>query len=459
MDLPEDFLIRMQTLLGVEAELFFHALEQSAFQGLRVNSLKTSPDQMMKHSGWQLPQIPWCKNGLFVDDRLRPGKHPFHHAGLYYIQEPSAMAVAEVVAPQPGELILDIAAAPGGKSTHLAALSGNGATIIANEFERKRTQALTTNLERWGATDAIILNEKTERIAQRWDPIFDLVLVDAPCSGEGMFRKDKNTRREWSMANVLGCQQRQENLLRQAAQLVRPGGVLVYSTCTFNPEENEQVIANFLRDFADYQLLPIVIPGASPGRPKWVANGPANADLTQTCRLWPHQIEGEGHFIAKMQRDEYAVFPLPRHRLKSASKAPIKMWQEFAMEHLKEDLFATRLFIEIGERLFSWPQKVPSTDQLHVLRGGVCLGTIKKNRFEPDHALALALPRNTVTNQIDLDCNDPQIVRYLQGQTLSNTGTNGWTLVTVNGHGIGWGKQTNGTLKNYYPKGLRLGLD
>ncbi len=376
------------------------------------------------------------------------------------------MAVAEALDAQPGERVLDLAAAPGGKATQIAALMGDRGLLVANEIERSRVKALGENLERWGARNVIITNDSPERLAERWAGMFDRVLLDAPCSGEGMFRKNPAAQAEWSIEHVIGCAIRQGNILASAARLVRPGGVLVYSTCTFAPEENEQRIAAFLRDHPGWQLEAIPLwPGFAPARPDWV--DPPLPDVTHAVRLWPHRLRGEGHFIARLRRgvDDPREAPAARTSLRTTAQArresrrersisadPHALWRAFAREALRESWPVERI-VTHGDQLYLSPEWLLDLDGVRVVRSGLWLGTIKPGRFEPSHALALALRPAAVHDSVALD--HDATTRYLRGETIVSAGPDGWTLMTVDGFALGWGRRVRGVIKNFYPKGLR----
>ena len=297
--LPQDFQIRMKKLLQDEYQDFLKTYEKKRLYGLRLNLLKTSRENFLEQMPFALTEILWTPDGFYYEEESQPGKHIFHEAGAYYIQEPSAMAVVEVLAPKPGEKILDLCAAPGGKSTQIAGkMSGEG-LLVSNEIVPSRAKILSQNIERMGIANAVVCNETPERLAERFPLFFDRILVDAPCSGEGMFRKEETAIHEWSPENVKMCAKRQCSILEQAACMLRPGGTLVYSTCTFSPEENEGVISMFLREHDDFAIEESALERFfAPGRADWVEN-PADS-LVHTMRLWPHKIAGEGHFIAKL---------------------------------------------------------------------------------------------------------------------------------------------------------------
>lgn len=401
------------------------------------------------------------------------GKHPYHLAGLYYLQDPSAMAAAELLDPQPGERVLDLAAAPGGKTTALAALMQGQGLLVANEIKDKRVGHLAFNVERWGAGNVAITNETPERLVDHFGAFFDRVLVDAPCSGEGMFRKDMGARRDWSLEMVAGCAIRQRNILRLAARLVRPGGYLLYSTCTFAPEEDEQVISNLLDEFPEYEVerLPD-LPGFERGRPGWGGKNEKQKTkngLAGAVRLFPHRVKGDGHFLCLMRRGGEAQGQ-GRWRgdiLAHPSHAQERLWQAFNNEVLNTNFGPDRLRVR-GERLYYVPEELPDFGSLRVLHPGVWLGTFKKERFEPAHPMALFLRPGQAKNVLDLSSNEegerprkagtgrPPLQAYLGGESLLSDGAPGWTLVTVDGWPLGWGKRVQGVLKNHYPRGWQV---
>ena len=458
MKVPRGFAEKMRVLLGAEAEAFLVSLDEPARVGLRVNTLRCLPEHFKDLVPWPLKPVPWCKSGFLLDEPARPGLHPLHRAGVYYLQEPSA--VAEALAPKPGERVIDLAAAPGGKATHLASLMQNQGLLVANEITNSRVRALGENLERCGVRHALITSENVQKLAAYWGAVFDRVLLDAPCSGEGMFRKSEEAVSQWSEYLVESCAARQDGLLRDAAQLVKPGGTLVYSTCTFAPEENERVIARFLGETPEFELLPLELPGASPGRPGWAAN--AAADLKHTARFWPHLSPGEGHFIAKLRRMSGSE---TRRKISVPTQLSYQakdLWERFVREMFNLETFNDLVMPNApltlrGDQLYALPETLPELSGLRTLRSGVWLGTFKKNRFEPAHSLALALTQKELNSArtLDLDADSPELKRYLQGDVLEAPEQDGWLIVTVSGFALGWGRQSRGTVKNFYPKGLR----
>ena len=457
--LPEAFLERMHFLLGEEYQRFLQSYSATATTGLRVNTLKLAPSEFQGISNLNLSPIPWCPSGFYLDGETKPGRHPYHSAGLYYLQEPSAMLAAEALSPKPGERVIDLAAAPGGKSTHLAALMQNQGLLVANEIHPRRVWELAENLERWGASNVVITNETPERLADHFGPYFDKVLLDAPCSGEGMFRKSENARQDWKPSLVQSCALRQNNILDQAARLVCPGGALLYATCTFSPEENEGVIADFLTRQPNFQLENITqYPGFASGRPEWLKLLPEDRNqdsLNKAVRLWPHRTIGEGHFVALMRKTDRGQAARVRgwDYQKIPSEAQ-RAWGEFKRTQLLPDDFSGGLIYR-GTYLYKPPIGMPEMRSLRILHPGLWLGIVKKKRFQPAHPLALAIQPEHVARTISFPAGDKRLMAYLMGETIPSKGEDGWVLVCVDRFPLGWGKRVKGSLKNYYPHGLR----
>lgn len=518
---PEAFLDRMKGLLGAEYDEFAAALDQEHYQALRLNRLKldsrdrSAADMFAVLNNAQaemesdntrafahLSTVPWAADCYYYLPTDQPGKHPFHEAGLYYIQEPSAMAPAELLEIQPGERILDLCAAPGGKSTQIAAKLGGRGLLICNEIHPARAKILAENIERMGICNALVTNETPEHLAELFPEYFDKILVDAPCSGEGMFRKNQTACEEWSTENVELCAQRQDDILDQAAAMLRPGGRLVYSTCTFAPLENEGSMKRFLERHNEFALLPIqkTCFGSSrcDGVPEWsnlsVSGTPEDpdsisecdscrTDLRTTLRLWPHHVMGEGHFAALLQKNgarpgQYE--PRPTNGIiRGIAEKELGELALFCQENLlpsgntsSDDKCSNHtlsrqlsravgmgdetVFIRFGENLYLVPALLPELKGLKVLRSGLHLGELKKNRFEPSHALALALRPRYAARAWNLKSDSDQVVAYLNGQTFPADGEKGWYLICVDDFGLGWGKLAGGIMKNHYPKGLRI---
>ena len=451
----------MQALLGEEYPAFLACYQQPQVSGLRLNTLKLSPASWATFSPYPLTPVPWCPSGFILHQPPSlptppPGKHPFHAAGLYYLQDPSAMAAAELLAPQRGERVLDLAAAPGGKTTHLAALMQGQGWLAANEIHPQRAWDLAENLERWGVRNATILNETPARLADHFGAYFDRVLLDAPCSGEGMFRKSAAARAEWKPGLVNSCGLRQSEILSCAARLVRPGGWLAYTTCTFAPEENEAVIERLLTSHPEFQLVAVPFhSGFGSARPEWI-DPPATHPLERAVRLWPHQMEGEGHFIAVLRKDNEkgrsqpgAKTFTPRLADPATRQHLATFWQHTMATPLPDQLHLA------GSYLYQMPKGVPDLQGLKLIHPGWWLGTVKTGRFEPAHALALGIQPNQVQRRLDLDPADPRLRATLQGNSLPSPGEAGWMLITVGGFGLAWGKRSGGVIKNAYPRGLR----
>lgn len=444
---PEGFLQRLKQQLGQEElEQFLAAAEHPRWVALRLNKLKThTPPQL---SPFGLTPVPWADGGYYYDPNTRPGLSPYHEAGLYYLQEASAMAPAGLLDVRPGMRVLDLCAAPGGKSSQLAALLDGQGLLVSNEIEPKRAVILSRNLERMAVANAMVLNEHPRKLAGRFPDYFDRILVDAPCSGEGMFRKEEAASTDWSVETVQMCAHRQGEILHSAAQILRPGGRMVYSTCTFAPEENEGVIAAFLQTHPDFSLVSVEAPWFSPGRPDWVDVPPCG--LERTFRLWPHHLHGEGHFAAVLERQGDSAGQ--EQPLEPAISCPGE-FSEFCMA--AGVTLPQGKLISFGRNLWLAPQELPVLKGLKVLRAGLELGQLLKNRFEPAHALALWLKE--AASQVDFPADSPEIAAYLSGNTIPGPQI-GWTLLKVDGLSLGWVKGSNGVLKNHFPKGLRRTL-
>lgn len=460
--LPEAFVKKMKSLLGNEYDEFIQSYQNSPSKGIRINTLKVSAHQFPKMVNYDLEPIPWAAEGFYYQEEARPGKHPYHAAGLYYIQEPSAMAVVEALDPQPGETVLDIAAAPGGKATQAAIRMKNTGLLIANEIHPARAKILSENVKRLGITNTVVLNEEPEHLKEHFGAFFDRIIVDAPCSGEGMFRKDAEARLEWSAKQVAACAMRQNHLLDIAAMMLKPGGKLVYSTCTFSPEENEEVIVQFLERHPEWRIIPVARhAGYDKGMPNWAS--PREESIADTVRLWPHHLKGEGHYIALLQKSGEPKDPLRQHaKVKSKASTLIEARRLFItfMEtylNLSWQDFDSGEMILFGAHLYLLPQKNLSWQKLKVLRAGLHLGEIKKNRFEPSHALAMALRADDFKQTVNYPADGQEIASFLRGESLSaSPQLKGWTGVLVDGFPLGWGKASDGVLKNHYPKGLRI---
>jgi len=452
MELPQDFLIKMKQLLKDDYDTFLQSYKENKAQGLRVNTLKVSMEEFLNISPFTLNKIPWVKEGFYYQAEDRPGKHPYHEAGLYYIQEPSAMAAGEFLDPQPGEKVLDLCAAPGGKTTHIAGKMQQQGLLVTNEIHPARAKILSQNIERMGVRNAVVTNETPARLAERFPAYFDRILVDAPCSGEGMFRKDPDACAEWSTENVALCAARQLDILKHAETMLRPGGRLVYSTCTFSPEENEGTISAFLQENPNFEVVDVhVFEGFDKGRAEWIPHPAAN--IEKTIRIWPHHVQGEGHYIAVLRKTDGEEPAKRKYANLLTNPKQLKSYFQFVDESLRETPKGDYLLF--GEHLYVPPKDMLSLENLKVLRPGWHLGTLKKNRFEPSHALALTLNGDQVNHKWSLGMDSREIYSYLRGESLEAAGPKGWYLIEVDGFSIGWGKLSDHVMKNHYPKGLR----
>ena len=427
--LPEEFLNRMENQLGEEYPAFLQSLERPRAVALRFNPLK-GERPALDFAG---EPVPWEPCGVYYDPQARPGLHPYHEAGVYYLQEASAMAPVALLDPQPGERICDLCAAPGGKTTQIAGRMEGRGLLLCNEINPKRAKILSRNMERLGVANGLVTNEHPQNLARRYEGLFDRVLIDAPCSGEGMFRKEEAAVTDWSQETVEMCARRQGEILESGAALVRPGGRLVYSTCTFSPEENEQAVERFLQAHPEFVPEKVDAP--------WFAAGAAGS-----YRMWPHKLLGEGHFAAVLRKTGEPEQP---DRAPAGQTLP-KQWQEFAR---KLEISLPRGKAELfGQSLYWLPEEAPDLRGVKVLRPGLELGQVKKDRFEPAHALAMWL--KTCKSVQDLPAQSREIKAYLHGDTIP-TDQMGWCLVRVDGYSVGWGKGDANVLKNHYPKGLR----
>ncbi|ASA20676.1 RsmB/NOP family class I SAM-dependent RNA methyltransferase [Paenibacillus donghaensis] len=457
--LPSAYISRVREMLGEEAEAFLSSYSLPRTQGLRMNSLKSSSESGKSAAAlavtlFGLEPVSWCRDGYYYEEPARPGKHPYHHAGLYYIQEPSAMSAAELLAPLPGETVLDLAAAPGGKTTHLASLMKGEGLLVSNEIHPERAKILAENVERLGLTHTLVTSAAPAELALRFPAMFDRIMLDAPCSGEGMFRKDPAAVREWSPAHVEMCAARQWDILQEAYTMLKPGGSLAYSTCTFNREENEQTIARLIEHYPDLTLI-------------------------TTKRLWPHLQRGEGHFVALLRKQgdaDQAVLPVQAAKGKkrgngsaggpkqsAALNEAFRQFQVWAEAELP-GFGSQGVPLLFGESLYLLPLAFGVTPGLHarildglrVPRAGLHVAQLKKNRVEPAHALAMALQRGQAARSYDIPKDGPEIRAWLRGESLPvPSSLHGWTLVTVDGLPVSWGKASSGQLKNHLPKGLR----
>lgn len=438
MNLPIEFEKKMKAFLGNEWDDFLYSYDNNRFQALRFNTLKVQSQEermrilkTLKISSDK--KVSWADEAYYFDENVRPGKHPYHEMGLYYIQEPSAMSAAALLAPKPGMRVLDLCAAPGGKSTQLATYLGDSGLLVSNEINTQRSRILSQNIERMGIKNAIVTNEDSFVLASHFPGFFNAIQVDAPCSGEGMFRKLPEAIEQWSMENVAICAARQKEILDNAAVMLKPGGTIVYSTCTFSREENEDVIECFLERHPDFTL-------------------------EEMERFWPHKVDGEGHFVAKLVRRGCVDTDLKADRKTkknknsknrknetkpALTKENMKLLSEFLDETISEDMAAwiknSRL-VMFGEQLYRLPDMEVDIKGLKVQRAGLHIGEFKKQRFEPSHSLALALKISEAKNVVKLTCDNPQTIGFFNGQSVMLSDEQaaeckkGWALVCVDGY-------------------------
>lgn len=459
MNLPSLFEEKMKILLGPEFGDYIACYNEPRFYGLRVNTNKISVAAFKQICPFEITPIPWIENGFYYDgDRVQPSKHPYYFAGLYYLQEPSAMTPANRLPVEPGDKVLDVCAAPGGKATELGAkLAGNG-VLIANDISNSRAKGLLKNLELSGIGNMCVLSEEPGKLEEYFPAYFDKILIDAPCSGEGMFRKDKKMVKAWEEHGPEFFAKIQRGIIMQAARMLKPGGLILYSTCTFDPTENEGTIEYLLRNYPEFEILPILpYEGFSQGMPEMTASGAPG--FKRTVRIFPHRMHGEGHYLALLQKGEKALPPAGKQAGKSKKrrKVPEELEQFFA--DVAWDIDQTRLDIH-GERVYYMPEGLPDVKGIRFLRTGLLLGELKKSRFEPSQAFAMCLKKEEYAHCIDLRVTDERVVRYLKGETLevddlAAAKEKGWQLVCVDGYPLGWGKLSNGTLKNKYLPGWR----
>lgn len=423
--LPEAFVERIRRQLGDELPAFLLAMDRPAEHGIRMNPIKPCKNALR----WLTSdRIPWESNGWYLAEDEKPGSSVWHEAGAFYLQDPVAMIPVNVLDPQAGEYILDLCAAPGGKSTQIgAAMQGEG-LLVCNEPVPKRAQILSRNLERMGIRNAIAVCAKPEQLAMKWPEGFDAVLVDAPCSGEGMFRKDIRSRDEWTQEKTSGCVFRQREILSAAAKMVRPGGRMVYSTCTFNPDENEGNVAWFLQEHPDWETESFRI------------NGMDGSDGMVTC--WPHRMRGEGQFAALLKRKGNGAI-----RRTSDSSLPKASRTDRETLHEQFPTFPEATF-RLGDTLV-YSNVCPDLEGIRVYRIGLHLGEIRGKIVIPDHASAFAMCDTVQTTELQ----GKDALRYMAGEQTEGK-ERGWTVVCCGQMALGWGKGSNGVIKNHYPKGL-----
>ena len=457
--LPEDFVNRMKSQLDEEFDAFIESYNAKSVKSLRVNTLKISVDDCLSLLGLPASEceyVPWENRGIYCKEQSNEeqisetsfGKRAAHAAGAYYIQEASAMLPVTLLdVDQSGQKVLDLCAAPGGKSTQIAAYMNGCGLLVSNEIVPSRAKILSENIERLGVRNALVISEEPGKLADRFPAFFDRILVDAPCSGEGMFRKHPEAADEWSLENVLMCADRQDMILDCAAKMLAPGGKIVYSTCTFSTLEDEEAAKRFISRHPEFEIC------------------------DEPFRLYPHKVRGEGHFAVSFARSTDTERPNIGGSVGAVrmTRAQRELLCDFAQGTLNKDSDFYRVLtdpkcdeadrlIRFGDSIYLAPDFLPDTAGLKVLRAGLKIGEFKKNRFEPDHAMALAMNKKDARICVDCDGKSPEVTDYLKGMTLINNYgcENGWCLVCTDGISLGWGKCTGGVIKNHYPKGLRI---
>ena len=468
-DLPQSFLDSMKEILGEDYEAFLAGFDGQRQYGLRVNTLKMNLEEYERIAPFHLKKVPWISNGYFYEAEDVPAKHPFYSAGLYYLQEPSAMTPASRLKVQPGERVLDLCAAPGGKATELgAALQGEG-LLVANDINTARARALLRNLELFGISNSFVTNEPPHVLAERFPEFFHKIMVDAPCSGEGMFRKNPAVVDSWQEKGPEYFSKLQREIIVQAADMLLPGGMMFYSTCTFSPLENEKTITHLLKERSDMEVIPMEdYEGFAEGLTSY--RGEVFDESCRLCRrIWPHKMSGEGHFMALLHKKNGVQQQVQQtvsqssiwwEKCKGLNKEQKAAAEDF-FSHVNIAYDEKRIDVR-GDNLYYLPAPKYDGRGLHFLRNGLFMGEFKKKRFEPSQPFALALHAQDFDQVLDFPADDERLSRYLRGETLDVSDLlagekkrKGWQLVMVAGHPLGFGKLVNNNLKNKYPAGWR----
>ena len=460
MSLPTAFEEKMKRLIGDEYSEYLKCFDEPRHYGLRVNTAKISTEDFLKIAPWPLEPVPWIHNGFYYDgENCHPARHPYYFAGLYYLQEPSAMTPADRLPILPGDRVLDVCAAPGGKATELGArLNGTG-ILAANDLSSSRAKGLLKNIELMGIGNVLILSEEPGKLIPYFREYFDKILIDAPCSGEGMFRKDKKMIRAWEehgpeyLTRDLVC------IITQAAEMLKPGGMMLYSTCTFSPEENEQTIEYLLETHPEFDLCEMEgYEGFSSGMPETTAS--RDERLSRTVRIFPYRMKGEGHYLALLKkRGDEVTHTCDALRSASPRKNILPGELDDFLRDIKREFDPSRIDIR-GDKVYYMPEGLPALNGVRFIRTGLLMGELKKKRFEPSQALAMNLKKEEYARTIDLSAKDERVIRYLKGETLDvedlvSSKEKGWYLVCVDGYPLGFGKLARQMLKNKYLPGWR----
>ncbi|ONI43295.1 RNA methyltransferase [Candidatus Epulonipiscioides gigas] len=441
--LPLEFRKNIKELLEDEYSDYIKSFEQSMYKGIRINTNK------IKLTDWQeinpfknLELVPWCEEGQYYQD-VRPAKHPYYFAGLYYIQEPSAMAAISFLPINKDDFVLDLCAAPGGKSTQVSTKIGADGILVVNDISFSRARTLEKNIEAFGVKNAMIVSEDPKKLATIWESYFDKIIIDAPCSGEGMFRKDENAIKSWENFDIKYFNKLQAEILESAAKMLKVDGMILYSTCTFSLLENENIIANFLNKHDNFESVPLT-----------AKNGLSNGFDGTSIRLWPHKIKGEGHFICLLKKK----YGNNLNKLNSKLYKQLKDYK-FVSLFFKENtnMNLNEYVIEKNNKLYLISKNMPEHEKIRTLRSGLYLGDIKQNSFIPSHALCMAYNKDFFKYTINFKSTDIEVIKYLKGETLLENVSNGYYVICVDGFPLGWVKALDNKLKNKYPPNLRMG--
>lgn len=460
MSLPTAFEEKMKRLIGDEYSEYLKCFDEPRHYGLRVNTAKISTEDFLKIAPWPLEPVPWIHNGFYYDgENCHPARHPYYFAGLYYLQEPSAMTPADRLPILPGDRVLDVCAAPGGKATELGArLNGTG-ILAANDLSSSRAKGLLKNIELMGIGNVLILSEEPGKLIPYFREYFDKILIDAPCSGEGMFRKDKKMIRAWEEHGPEYFSKIQKSIITQAAEMLKPGGMMLYSTCTFSPEENEQTIEYLLETHPEFDLCEMEgYEGFSSGMPETTAS--RDERLSRTVRIFPYRMKGEGHYLALLKKGgDEVTHTCDALRFASPRKNILPGELDDFLRDIKREFDPSRIDIR-GDKVYYMPEGLPALNGVRFIRTGLLMGELKKKRFEPSQALAMNLKKEEYARTIDLSAEDERVIRYLKGETLDvedlvSSKEKGWYLVCVDGYPLGFGKLARQMLKNKYLPGWR----
>jgi hypothetical protein len=446
MNLPQAYIDKMKKLLGSDFDKYIESFNQPRLYGLRANTLKITPEGLAEMIDWDLDNIPWCKEGFYYDgESVRPAKHPYYAAGLYYIQEPSAMSTGAMLPVEPGDRVADLCAAPGGKSTQVAAkLKGKG-VLVTNDISASRCKALLKNIEVSGVSNAIITNEDPKNLAEKFEGYFNKIIVDAPCSGEGMFRKDDSAVKSWETHKTEFCCGLQRDILKSAAKMLSNDGYIAYSTCTFAPEEDEGMIQEFLNENREFEIIEIDKScGFDDGHPEWIENG--SDELKKCGRLMPYKIKGEGHFLCLLHKKGKYTEPLV-NRDNTVNDKKLADYYDFMKKYMNIEIKDNLVLHK--DSLFCVPECL-NLKGLRVMRSGLFLGNLKTKRFEPSQAFAMTLKKEDAKLTVDFSLDDENLKRYMRGESFTVDCEDGWALVCVNSYPLGWGKVQRGRLKNKY---------